>query len=196
MATKKRVVAEGDATVNPFGHLMNSAINDEAFRKARPYGSGASVTRDGGFDKQLEQFETQTWMSHDPMSEALAAAKAENPGHAFRFLSDRVCQRNGMRGFKPVIAKNGDPVSVAGLKLAYMPQEYADQRTAHYRDEYREQMENAANSYQETQDRMIAQAGAVESFGTLKPGSVIDDSTNPGSSASIGLTRMRGGHKA
>ncbi len=192
MASKR--TANGKAIASANEHLIPSSLTDEGREDAVLYGSGVSVTRDGGFDSQLEEFETQTWMSHDPMSETLAKAKAQNPGHSFRFLSDRVCQRNGMRGFKPVTGKNGDPVSVAGLKLGYMPTEYADRRTAHYRDEYRDQMENAVNSYSETQDRMIQQAGAVESFGTLKPGSVIDDSSNPGSTASIGLTRMRGGH--
>lgn len=188
MATKK---TNGNAAN---AHLLPRALADDA--DAVLHGSGASVMKDGGFDSQLEEFETQTWMSHDPMTEALVKAKADNPGNAFRFLSDRVCARNGMRGFKPVVAKNGDPVNVAGLKLGFMPQRLADIRTASFRDEYREQMETAASSYAETQDRMIRAAGAVENFGTLKPGSVIDDSTNPGQSASIGLTRMRGGQPA
>lgn len=178
-------------------HLIPSSLTDQGLEDAEEYGSGAAVTRDGGFDAGLEKFEAQLWDAHDPMSEKLREFKERHPDQAFRFLSDRVVDRRGMRGFKPVIDKDGDPVSVAGMKLARMPQQHADRRNAHYADQYREEMSQAVDAYQESQDRTIRDAGALgEGFAPLAPGSRVTDTGDPDSTASIGLTRRRGARAA
>ena len=54
-------------------------------------------------------------------------------------------------------------------------------------------MDAAVDQYTEANDRMIRESGDVGSFSTLKRGATVTDTDDPSASASIGLTRRRGG---
>jgi hypothetical protein len=140
-------------------HLLGSTYTDEgvAEKAARPK-ARSSVVRDE-FEKRIDArrdfklTEAEPWMAPDPMGE-MAAAHCP-PGHKPRFLSSAKVQREGLRGWKPVIGENGDPVRLGNMTLASMPIEKAEARNAFYRGK---DAEKISTIYQ-NQVEQISQSG-------------------------------------
>jgi len=110
---------------------------DEGFaeRNAGKVESAARVTA-GPFDKAVEERrdfranEMEPWMAKDPMKELIDAHIG--PGMKGKFLSPSKCERDGTRGFKPVLV-NGEPVKLGNMPLAEMPIELVERRNRTYR---------------------------------------------------------------
>lgn len=96
--------------------------------------SCARVTKDG-FTKQLEHRKDAVKDlgmdladAPNPMKEAMDRHIA--PGMRGRFLSPKVIDRRGMRGWEPVLDANGEQVKVRDTILAQMPEARAIARNA------------------------------------------------------------------
>lgn len=147
----------------------------------------------------------ETWESPDPVKDVVA--QYVPPGMRPKLLSDPVVNVRGMRGWKPVIGKHGDPVKVGTMVLAVMPEERARKRNEHYRDLAKDALVEATEGFAEKHDRLLSDS---RRFGMdirpLRPGELVGGSTAEGydqrsqagevldapRGASIGLRSTRG----
>jgi hypothetical protein len=60
--------------------------------------------------------------------EAAQPWQEANPDKEFRFLSDRVVERNGDRGYTPVYDANATKVKIGGQTLGWIPKDVYKQR--------------------------------------------------------------------
>lgn len=93
---------------------------------------------------QLTSTDMQPWEAVDPLREIASAHVA--PGMRPKFLSPEVVKKKGNRGFEPVI-KDGQPVKVGNLILAQMPEEKAQQRNRHYREQGQKMLQQVDRQY-------------------------------------------------
>lgn len=100
--------------------------------------SAARVTRDTfskAMDKraaQVKELDMDVSDAENPMKEL--ADKHIAPGMRGRFLSPRVCDRRGMRGWQPVLDEHGNQVKVRESFLAQMPEDKAIERNKRVRE--------------------------------------------------------------
>lgn len=206
--TDAAAIAEADAIDEPrilhvsgkpippeFAHAITYQMTDEGQAEARakdakgPKPSGVQVIS-GEFERQLERkADAQTWDSFDPLREAVDSVR--EPGMAYRFLADRSVKRRGRRGWEPVIVK-GDPVKVADMVLAKMPEAKAERRNAHYREIGNERLRDSAAQYEQDQAKAIRDAN-VKGFAPLRAGEVVaDNHDHPGMVIEAGIRTTRG----
>jgi len=201
MATKRKAAKKtvGGKPIDPaFEHAIPHRYTDAgvAEHANRPNvdktGPRVQVIADE-FDKKIQQRmdAMEPWQAPDPMQE-LADAHVE-PGFRARFLSDRVVQRSGTRGWEVVKNEKGDPVRLANMVLAKMPEQKAEQRNAYYREQAREQARDAVEHYQEEQERLIRD-GKAAGMAVLKSHEMVQDYQTH-RVGQIGLRSVRGNAK-
>jgi hypothetical protein len=118
---------------------------------------------------------------------------AHPEGKAFRYLSDKVIDRRGMRGWEFEEDSKGRRITVGGMALASMPKAKAQQRNAYYRGLSNEALQHAEENMQERMERTIRDAGVHgQGFAPLRSGELVHDHLNPDQAASIGVVSTRG----
>ncbi len=193
-ATDKKTV--GGKPIDPaFEHAIPHRYTDEGVEE---YNNRPNVDKNGPrvefvadeFDKKIQQRmdAMEPWQAPDPMQE-LAEAHVE-PGFRARFLSDRVVQRSGTRGWEVVKNEKGDPVRLATMVLAKMPEQRAKQRNVYYQEQAREQARDAIEHYQEEQERLIRDEKAA-GVAVLKSNETVRDYQTH-RVGQIGLRSVRG----
>jgi hypothetical protein len=130
-------------------HITDEGIeaNNEGKSEVR-----ASVTRDP-LSKSMEKRKDdvldrgmETWEAENAMQQILDANP--RPGFRRRFLADAVVNKRGLRGWQPVI-KDGQPVTLGGLKMAEMPIEKAEARNRAVRAAGNERLKQVQERYME-----------------------------------------------
>jgi hypothetical protein len=86
-------------------------------------------------------------------------ARYRETGFAYKFLSDRVTNVLGVRGYEVVKDAKGDVVKVGTLMLARIPQMIADKRRAYYERQSEEAVHAKAEQFQEETERLAHQSG-------------------------------------
>jgi hypothetical protein len=182
-----------------FAHLIareqtDQGIQEKAAQKAvngKPKATrGVSVGR-GGFDKQLDRkADAEVWDGFDPLTEAVDTVR--EPGMSYRFISNRVLNRRGRRGWEPANDAEGKPVVVAGMTLGKMPTERAERRNRHYQDLANDQLQNAGQQYELDQAKLIRDA-KVKGMAPLRVGERVNDNhQHPGMVTEAGVHVSRG----
>lgn len=87
---------------------------------------------DKAIERHADADPLQPWELTDPMQHLID--KHIQPGQRPYFQAPAVQQRQGDRGFKPVVDERGDPVKLGELVLTQMPEERARKRDKHFRD--------------------------------------------------------------
>jgi hypothetical protein len=72
-----------------------------------------------------------------------------------------VVKEKGLRGWRPKIGPNGDPIKVGNLTLATMPESRAQKRDAFYRDLRESKAKAIQETFQEQQDRLEHAVGVT-----------------------------------
>jgi len=187
-----------------FQHAITYEMTDEGIaelnaRRVEP--SGVQLG-DGPWEKNLQrrmdlanddnQVSREVWDGTDPAVEAVK--EFGKPGFAHRLLSPQRIKSKGYRNWKPVVAPNGDPVTVGTMILGAMPESKKRVRQQHYANLAREAVEEAEAQIQDAQDRIIHAAGDdVGGTRSLRHGERLSDSRNPqAGGVSIGYQRSRG----
>jgi hypothetical protein len=145
--------------LGPLDHLLAGTLSDEAIAEREKLPKARVQVLREPLDKAFEERrdfrenESEPWMAPDPMGDI---AKEHCPvGHKPRFLSDNTVTRRGMRGWKPVIGTDGQPVKVGNMTLASMPIERAEKRNEFYRRKGDEKLAEIYN----TQVEQISRTG-------------------------------------
>jgi hypothetical protein len=151
----------------------------------------AQVLRDP-VDNKIAAFGDESlepWQSPNPMKE-LADAHV-GPGMRARFLSQRKCERDGMRGWKPVInPATGEPVKLGHMILGEMPEAKAIARNKHYEEQGAEDLREIYDEFNEKQTKLMRDAG-IRDMGPLRPGELVEDDRTH-EVDQIGLQQSRG----
>jgi hypothetical protein len=146
-------------------------------------------TRDA-WDAQLDGLEN--FESPDAHKEGILRV-ARPEGKSFRYLSDKVIEKRGMRGWEFEEDAQGKRIVVGGLALASMPERRAEKRNAHYREQGNAALREAHEHMTERMERTIQDAGIHgQGFSPLQSGDVVHDRLNPEQAASIGVAHTRG----
>ena len=191
--TGSEFTVNGKPIPTHFAHAIPFAYTDQGLAekaaKADPTSHHVRVTADA-FDKAIEARAdaVEPWEMPDPMKE-LTDAYVEQ-GMRPKFLSPRVCETRGMRGFEVVKKPNGDPVKLANMVLGVMPEEKARQRNEHYRRQGEDQLREATEKTTEEQERLISAANAA-GVSLLPAGEMIRDHESR-RVATTGLRSVRG----
>jgi hypothetical protein len=173
-------------------HLFSYWHTDEgiAERNAGKAESAARVT-EGQFDKTVRQ-RAEVWSAPDVLVET--AQPFIEKGFCGRFLSERVIQRSGKRGWE-VVTHNGEPVRLGNLILGRMPKEEADRRNEYFRAQGEIEAKHRAEEFQEQAERLNREAKGAMSISVPGPGTVLNDARNPGRRVTVGVTSHRGNFK-
>lgn len=184
-------------------NMITFAMTDEGIaeangRKVDSQGrthSGARVLMNEGFDQAIEKRKraTEAWMGGDPLAEA--ADKYRTPGMRMRGLGPNVIGKKGMRGWETVKdPKTGDVVKIGHMILGQMPEEDAEIRNKHFRDQGNTEFQQAAERLQADQERIAVEARRLGMSGIepLRAGEVVSSSDDPRHSVSIGVHSSRG----
>lgn len=137
--------------------------------------SGVKIVRDE-WDAKLEarldaaDDKIEPWSAPDPIQEAIA--KAPKAGFRRRLLSERVCDKRGMRGWEPVKDKNGNLVKVGNQFLGEMPEAKARQRTKFYQDQGNEAIRETQTSFQQQVEKITREAKKL-GLEVLQPGETV-----------------------
>lgn len=132
----------------------------EAARIHEP--SGLEFVADAN-DKLLKKYadgakdDIEPWANPDPLTEV--AARHTDPDETARFLSPRLIDNNGLRGWQPkLIEKNGikQNVTVNGMILATMPKDRKKKRDAHFANLAETAMVKATDAEREQTERAIS----------------------------------------
>lgn len=181
-------------------HMTDEGIAELNANRAEPSGITMGA---GEWDKNMQRRSdladsdgavSQVWDAADPSLEAVA--KFGKPGMAHRLLSDVVVRKKGLRGWKPVVAPNGDTVKVGNMTLGAMPEADKNRRNAHYAGVAADAMKDTEAQIQETQDKLIRATGSDSDVRVLRHGERVTDSRNPDAGVEIGVSRSRGNQAA
>ena len=200
MASKRTVA--GKPIPEELAHQVPYNLTDQGIADAnaapQKVARVSRVVRDAAFERKLERMQREVEIGADPFAEVIEDLRTEtdthiaDTDHQFRFLSDRVVKRRGMRNWNVVKDDKGDPIKVADLTLAAMPKEIAELRTEKYRQAGVERFENARATLVASQERLIAESGA-SGLSPLRNSDNLTDYDNPDRTATVGVTRQRGG---
>ncbi len=175
----------------PMGHMIPFANTDQGIeeRLARPHAvtsMGRSerprpVHEGGSFEKTLDArvaagMDLESWDAPDPLKEAVDAHCP--PGFRAKFLSDSVVKNRGTRGFKYHLV-DGEPVKVAGLKMAIMPEDRAIARNKHFQAKGRQNIKQTQEQHDEELRRYRKDQGTsnqVGRRGDIDPGGGLEES--------------------
>ncbi len=171
---------------NPMaGHGLAHNNTDEgrdkqtaAAKEKGTYSESIVSVGDGPYEKMIQKGNdipegksdsAEPWEMVNPQQEL--ADKHVPEGHRPHFLSERVVDRKGTRGWQPCIGENGDPVKLGGMTLASMPIEKAEKRNKHFRDIGNAAVAEVKDQVAETLARTVSDAPGVS---IVNPG---EDST-------------------
>lgn len=154
--------------------MLRFEFTDEgiAERNAGKVDCAARVTSDD-FDKALEhrgdklEAGMEPWQAPDPLREL--AAEHVPPGMKPKFLSKRVMDTVGKRGYQIVVGENGDPVHCGNMVLGMIPEHKARQRKAHFEQESRDAIRESQEGQREEQARAARDSGEAKYAGPLNP---------------------------
>lgn len=138
----------------------------------------------------------RTWGDYDPLAEA--KSRVERPDRRYRYLSPRVMEKKGLRGWELERGERGEGVRVGELLLASMPEDAARERDRHYMAQASEKESEARGEYDEKQERAVAQATKsgfdVSGYGPLREGETLRGNVgeNAGRDIPLGLRSVRG----
>jgi hypothetical protein len=188
------LTVNGKPIPEEFAHAISYAMTDQGIAERANDGkprARVEMVRDA-YDKQLDEREaaTEPWESEDPLKEAVDAVR--KPGMGYRFLSPGVIAKRGMRKYKPVVAANGDPVTVGRMILGTMPIELQERRAKHYQDIGNDDLREAQQNLMVEQEQMSRD---VKGIGPLRAGETLHDSGYEDASDDvyeIGVQRNRG----
>jgi hypothetical protein len=93
-----------------------------------------------------------------PMEEAVQMYGT--PGMRAKFLSERCIGVLGMRGYKIVMDRQGDPVKVGTLIMGEIPERMAEARQRHFADMSDRDVADAAKQFEDHASRAIRDSGA------------------------------------
>jgi hypothetical protein len=99
-------------------------------------------------------------------------ARYKEPGMSYKFLSDRVTNVLGTRGYETVKDARGDVVKVGTLMLAKIPQMLAEKRRAYYERQSQEAIQGEVEKFEEEAERLAHQSGH-RGVGPLKANEVM-----------------------
>lgn len=173
-------------------HLISFDHTDEgiAARNAGRSEHRVSVTADT-FDRQLERMaEREPWEGGDVVGEMKQLYVRE--GFRARFLSPRVIDRSGTRGWQ-IIRQNGDPVKLGPLILAEMPEEKATKRNEYFRSQGEAEFQKVTEEFVEQGRRLEREAGSM-GIRAADPGTVLRDARTH-RSVVTGFSSYRGNTK-
>jgi hypothetical protein len=131
----------------------------------------------------------QPWEGQNPLTEA--AARVQQPGMKVRFLSPRVIEKRGMRGFVIAHDSEGREVKVGRMIAAHMPEELAQKKREHYQREGNDALADAQENYQALQEKAIRDGRGV-GLAPLRAGEIVRDSRDRTRVATTGLRSQRG----
>lgn len=200
-AAAERVLhVNGKPVPEEFAHAIPYAMTDEgiAERNAnRDEPSGVSVVRDA-WDNALARgadLDTphEVWEAENPLQHAIdRATGGKDDGYSYKLLSERICDRKGMRRFEPAMdAKTGKPIRVANMFLGRMPVELKEKRNEHYRRIGDEMLRRVEEAYRTDQEKAIRSSGSRD-VSVLHSGDQLRDHREPERGASIGVRATRG----
>lgn len=202
LAAAEATIAELRAAPQPDPRLPHRytdagiAEHNEQLRAAGKLNEGPRVTmKADAWDRQLEarndacDGKLNPWEAPDPLAETVALHA--QPGMRYRFLSERVIKRRGMRHWEPVLDANGQMIKVGDVFLARMPEERAISRNNHYQRESSELVTAIQESHDEKVERISREARNL-GLRVLKPGEVVTDSSFPAHKTAIGVSVTRG----
>jgi hypothetical protein len=151
----------------PDPHAIPYAITDQAIeeRNARPNVRPPSGIRLGAdpVEKAIQERRDgleagmETWEAADPFRET--AERHVQAGHRPRLLSPAKVEKEGLRGWKPVVSENGDPVKVGNMILASMPEQRAEARERHYAGKTRVAVQKVHDKYREEHKAGMSELG-------------------------------------
>jgi hypothetical protein len=122
--------------------------------------------------------------SLDPLKEVLAPY--QEPGYAYKFLSDMCVRHLGMRGYEVVKDKNGDPVKYADLTVGRIPQRIADARRKKYVAESDERVKSMPAKYGDAVSELEREAKDL-GMTVLGPGEARGNFVNDDTGARINI---------
>lgn len=170
-------------------HLITYDHTDEgiAERNAGRSEHRVSVVSDN-FDRQLQRMaEREPWEGGDVVGE-LVQQHIEK-GFRARFLSPRIIDRSGRRGWE-IVRVNGDPVKLGTLILAKMPEEKAERRNEYFREMASSESDRVREEFIEQGERLSREAGTM-GIRFPRPGEMLSDArTNR--RIVVGLSSHRG----
>jgi hypothetical protein len=188
-AEDRELTVGGKPIPTEIAHLVPYANTDqgiaERMAKAGDKVARVEMVRDE-HHKKLDAYAAQPWdaAGGNPMKEVVD--KVREPGFSYKMLSPRVVDRRGLRGFEAV-----PEARYGNMFVGRMPIEERERRNEHYRREGLDRAEEAAEVYQENQERLVRDGG-VRGLGPLPAGEVLTDARDPERAASIGHSRSRG----
>lgn len=189
------LTVNGKPIPEAFAHLIHYDVTDQGIAAKQQNGKlkatpGVSIGRDA-WEKTLDRkADAEVWDGFDPLKEAVDAVR--EPGMSYRFISDRVLNRRGRRGWEPANDQDGKAVKVAGMTLGKMPIERAERRNLHYQAVGNDQLQNAAQQYELDQTKLIRDA-KVSGMSPLRAGErVKDNHQHPGMVMEAGVHVARG----
>jgi len=147
--------------------------------------SGIQVIVNEGFDQQIlrRSKAEEPWETADPLLDAVN--RIRKPGMQYRGLSPTVIQKRGMRGWEAQSDADGI-VRVGNMIVGAMPIERAARRNKKFRDEGNANAADAAGRYQTDHERAVRDSGS-EGVRVLRAGELLNDSSDPTRSISIGV---------
>jgi hypothetical protein len=166
-------------------HLISFDHTDEGIAARNAGKSDTHVSVTDTFDRQLERMEREPWEGADVIGEIVQSNVSR--GFRARFLSPRVVDRSGRRGWE-IVTKGGDPVRLGNLMLAVMPEEKAEKRNAYFREQAQAEVQRVREEFVEQGRRLSREAGAM-GLRALEPGEVVRDGH---SGRQVGLGSVRG----
>lgn len=187
-----------DAQLSKLGRFMTDEGMVENQRIARNQAADDSmrlplggVARDP-FEKKvkaqddfLEDGQNDPLLAPNPMQEIVNRYK--EPGFAYKFLSERVNRQMGTRGYQIVTDSEGNPVKMADLTLAKIPERIANARQKKDAQESQESINSAQDTYTESVARLQRDARDL-GLRVLEPGEMSGDfhNTETGRTVNIG----------
>jgi hypothetical protein len=134
-------------------------LNAHLLLQHEPFIQVTCDAQDKQFDRFADADALQVWEGGIGNPLDTVAKQHCRPGERPRFLSDTVVKEKGLRGWRPKIGPNGEPIKVGNLTLATMPEERAQKRDAYYRNLRESRAQMVQETFQEQQDRLQHAAG-------------------------------------
>lgn len=189
---ERLLTINGNPIPPEFAHAIPYAHTDQGIAERENNGKPRAmcqVTRDA-WDKTIDKraAATEPWEAEDPLKDTVDAHR--QPGMAYRFLSERVINKRGLRKYEIVTDGKGNEVKVGNMRLGTMPIELQNKRARHYEDKGNDDLASAKENLQIAQDQ-IARDNPEVGRTHLQSGERLRD-YNSGETHDIGITRHRG----
>jgi len=153
------------------------ALDEKRAREGYPRVSLGADPLDKAIASRLDASDEliDPWSAIDPMEATVAPYK--EPGKAYKFLSPRVCDVLGTRGYEMVLDANGNQVKMGNMMLGSIPQRIADARQAKAQKESNERVKDMQDEYTQNVDRLKRDAQGM-GLRVLEPGELVPGRNN------------------